>query len=157
MYLEYMHVQCVHYMHVQRFYLLQPAGDNLCWPHVSSVENIRLHPPPRAHLRRTKVSRKLLDPEPDPDPHQFADDKPQCVKYEPIFSNFTRIWAFIWKLGSGSGSASDINQNPHPHRDPHEGDESNPDPHQRGADPQHGLKEIQIIRGSLCTCISWWS
>jgi hypothetical protein len=22
--------------------------------------------------------------DPDPDPHQFADDKPKCVKYEPI-------------------------------------------------------------------------
>jgi hypothetical protein len=25
-----------------------------------------------------------LDPEPDTDPHQFTDDKPKCMKYEPI-------------------------------------------------------------------------
>jgi hypothetical protein len=25
-----------------------------------------------------------LDPEPDPDPHQFADDKPKRMEYEPI-------------------------------------------------------------------------
>jgi hypothetical protein len=22
--------------------------------------------------------------EPDPDPHQFADDKPKCMEYEPV-------------------------------------------------------------------------
>jgi hypothetical protein len=41
------------------------------------------------------------------------------------------VWAFIWKLGSGSGSASNKNQNPDPDLDPHQGDESNPDPHQK--------------------------
>ncbi len=43
-----------------------------------------------------------LDPEPDP--HQFAEDKPKCLEYE--YNTFSRILAFIWKLGSGSGSRS---------------------------------------------------
>jgi hypothetical protein len=25
-----------------------------------------------------------LDPESDPDPHQFADDEPKCMEHEPI-------------------------------------------------------------------------
>jgi hypothetical protein len=28
------------------------------------------------------------------------------MKYEPIFEHFFKVWAFIWKLGSGFGSAS---------------------------------------------------
>jgi hypothetical protein len=28
------------------------------------------------------------DPEPDQDPHQFADDKPKCMEYEPILTLF---------------------------------------------------------------------
>ncbi len=33
-----------------------------------------------------------LDPEPDPDPHQFADEKPKFIKYDPIvFEHFSRV------------------------------------------------------------------
>jgi hypothetical protein len=32
-----------------------------------------------------------LDPEMDPDPHQFADVKPKCMEYEPIFITFSRV------------------------------------------------------------------
>ncbi len=68
-----------------------------------------------------------LDEEPDPDGHQFADDKPKCMDYEPIRAIF-RVWAFIWKLESGSGSASgwkvgsrsESNKNPDLHPDPHQ-------------------------------------
>ncbi len=41
----------------------------------------------------------------DPDPHQFSDEKPKCMEYEPIWVlTISRVWAFIWKLGSGSAS-----------------------------------------------------
>ncbi len=40
-----------------------------------------------------------------PDPHQFADDKPQCRYWIWAYlSTCSRFWAFIWKLGSVSGS-----------------------------------------------------
>ncbi len=66
-------------------------------------------------------------------------------------SNFSRVWAFIWNLGSGSGfasgwkngSASLPNKNP----DPHQGDQSNPEQH---PDPKHCFS---VAPGTLCsTC-----
>ncbi len=45
-----------------------------------------------------------LDSEPDPYPQQFA-DLPKCVGYEPVWALF-KVWAFLWKLGSGSWSGS---------------------------------------------------
>jgi hypothetical protein len=30
-----------------------------------------------------------LDPEPDPDPHHFADDKPKCMEYEHFFKGLS--------------------------------------------------------------------
>ncbi len=50
-------------------------------------------------------------------------------------STFSRVWAFIWKMGSGSrscwkvesGSASKKNQNPDPFLDSHQGEKSIPD------------------------------
>jgi hypothetical protein len=42
-----------------------------------------------------------LDPEPNQDPQQFADDKPKCMEYEPILKLFQGF-----ELGFGSGSAS---------------------------------------------------
>jgi hypothetical protein len=32
--------------------------------------------------------------------------KPKCMEYEPIWELFSRIWTFIWQLGSEFGSAS---------------------------------------------------
>jgi hypothetical protein len=44
-----------------------------------------------------------MDPEPDPEPHKFADDKPKCMEYEWILELFrgfepfleARIWISI--------------------------------------------------------------
>jgi hypothetical protein len=52
------------------------------------------------------------------------------------------IWIqirFLVKVGRGSGSAANKNQNPVLLPDPHQGDKSNPDQHQRDADPQHWI------------------
>jgi hypothetical protein len=53
--------------------------------------NLDPHPDPHPH--------KMKNPHPDtsdnldlkPDPHQFADDKPKCVEYEPILAIFQRF------------------------------------------------------------------
>ncbi len=49
---------------------------------------------------RVCIQRDKLDPEPDPDLHQFADDKPKCMEYEPIwaiFQGFEPLFG-IWDL-----------------------------------------------------------
>ncbi len=38
-----------------------------------------------------------LHPEPDLDPHQFADDKPKCMEYEPIWALFQEFGAPIFQ------------------------------------------------------------
>jgi hypothetical protein len=46
-----------------------------------------------------------LDPDPDTDLLQFADDKSKCMDYEPrYFSTFLRFRVFNSELGSGSAS-----------------------------------------------------
>jgi hypothetical protein len=40
-------------------------------------------------------------------------------------------------MAEKSGSDQTKNQNPNPHPDLHQGDKSNPDPHQSEADSQH--------------------
>jgi hypothetical protein len=35
-----------------------------------------------------------LDPETVPDPHQFADDKPKCMEYEPNLAPFKGLTLF---------------------------------------------------------------
>ncbi len=57
-----------------------------------------------------------MDPEQDPDLHQFA-DKPKCVEYEPT-------WALIQDFEPLFGS---LELEP----DPHQHEESDPDPHPR--------------------------
>jgi hypothetical protein len=44
----------------------------------ASNENQNLYPHPALHQS------DKLDTKPDPDPHQFADDKPKCMDNEPI-------------------------------------------------------------------------
>ncbi len=46
----------------------------------------------------------------DPDPNQFADDKPKCMEYELIWALLSRFCAFILKLGSGSASKWKVGQ-----------------------------------------------
>jgi hypothetical protein len=56
---------------------------------------------------RIRIKFYKLDPEPDPDSHQFADVKPECVEYEPILAFFQGSGygsASGWKIGSGSAS-----------------------------------------------------
>jgi hypothetical protein len=36
------------------------------------------------HQDKDPHKKDMLDPELDPDPHQFADDKPKCMEYEPF-------------------------------------------------------------------------
>ncbi len=44
----------------------------------------RKHSSPVLWIRiRTKLKGKIVD-QVDPDPHQFADDKPKCMEYEPF-------------------------------------------------------------------------
>jgi hypothetical protein len=51
-----------------------------------------------------------LDPEPDP--HQFADDKPKCMEYEPILAIFQGFESLLGSL--------DLDSDPEP--DPHPGE-----------------------------------
>jgi hypothetical protein len=46
-----------------------------------------------------------LNPEQDPDPHQFVIVKPKCMEFEPILALLQGFDPFL-KLGSGSGSGS---------------------------------------------------
>ncbi len=39
--------------------------------------------------------------DPDSDPHQFTDDKPKFMEYEPILALSRGFRASPWKLGSG--------------------------------------------------------
>jgi hypothetical protein len=69
--------------------------------------NLDPHPDSHPHQLKIRIRIKIytLDPELDPDPHQFADFKPKCMEYEPILELFKGLSLFL-KLGSGSGSAS---------------------------------------------------
>ncbi len=58
----------------------------------------------------------VVDPDPHPDPHQFADNKPKCTKYEPIWALFQGLEPLFCSL------------------------DRDPDPRQRNADPQNCLK-----------------
>jgi hypothetical protein len=53
--------------------------------------NLDQHPDPHQLKIRIRIKIYKLDPEPDQDPHQFADVKPKCMEYEPIFSTFSRV------------------------------------------------------------------
>jgi hypothetical protein len=73
---------------------------------------------------RIRIKRKIririkifkLDPEPDLDPHQFADVKPN-------------VWNMSLDPDPYQGEKSDPHQLKNPNPDPHQGDKSNPDPH----------------------------
>jgi hypothetical protein len=59
----------------------------------------------------------------DTEPHQFGDDKPKCMEYDPfgaLFHGFESLFASL---------------NP----DPLKRDKQDPDPRQGDADPQHCL------------------
>jgi hypothetical protein len=63
-----------------------------------------------------KIYKLDPEPDPDPDPHQFADVKPKCMEYEPIFQGFEPFFKGSgagsgsgWKVGSGSVSRSALN------------------------------------------------
>ncbi len=55
----------------------------------TSFGNLDPHHPYQIKIRMVRIQIRIkiykLDPEPDPDPHQFADVKPKCMEYEPIF------------------------------------------------------------------------
>jgi hypothetical protein len=62
--------------------------------------NLDMHPDPHPHQITIRIRIRIkiykLDPEADPDPHQFADVKPKCIEYEPILDFFkARIWIRI--------------------------------------------------------------
>jgi hypothetical protein len=89
----------------------------------------------------------------------------QCVpiEYEPILEPFqgfeplfrSRIWIRI-RIRVKVGSASNKNQNTHPFSDPHQGDgKSNPDPHQRDADPQRCLYSYQVAESWMRSSRAW--
>ncbi len=66
-------------------------------------------------------------------------------------STFSRVWALIWKLGSGSGfgSASNKNQNPHPYTH-----QSDADPQQWFPDPLSMQKTLgTVVKQVLCCCL----
>jgi hypothetical protein len=42
----------------------------------------------RIRIRKDPRHFGILAPHLDPDPHQFADDKPKCLEYEPILALF---------------------------------------------------------------------
>jgi hypothetical protein len=103
-------------------------------------DNLDPHPHQIKIQIRIRIKIYKLHPEANPDPHQFADNKRKCMKYEPIFALFHGFEPFF-KLGPldpdpHQGEKSD----PDPHQDPqqiknqnpdnHQGDKSNPDPHQ---------------------------
>jgi hypothetical protein len=78
------------------------------------------------------------DPDPhlsdklDLDPHQFTDDKPKCMEYDPTWALFKSLSFYLEariRIRIRKGEKWDP--------DPHESDKSDPDPHQRDADPQH--------------------
>jgi hypothetical protein len=53
-------------------------------PEPHNFGNLDLHPHKKnqdPHLDPHQSDK--LDPEPDPDLHQFADDKPKCMEYDP--------------------------------------------------------------------------
>jgi hypothetical protein len=64
--------------------------------------NLYPHPDPQPHQIKIRIRIIIyrLDPEPDLDPHQFADVKQKCMEYEPILALFkgfepvfeARIW-----------------------------------------------------------------
>ena len=68
-----------------------------------------LDPHPSLHSRQIKIRIRIkmfkLNPEQDPDPHQFVIVKPKCMEFEPILALLQGFDPFL-KLGSGSGSGS---------------------------------------------------
>jgi hypothetical protein len=76
----------------------------------------------------------MLDPESDPHPHQFADDKPKRLEYELILALFQ---GFEPSFGSKESHPHQINRNPVSLQ----GGKSNPNPdpdlYQWDAHPQH--------------------
>ncbi len=54
---------------------------------------IRVDPDPYLHLDPHQSDK--LDPETDPDPHQFADVKPECMEYEPILALFKALSIYL--------------------------------------------------------------
>jgi hypothetical protein len=76
-------------------------------PDPDHIDNLDPHPDPHLHQIKIRIRIKMytLDPESDPDPHQFSDVKPKCMKYAPILALFHSFEPFL-KLGFGSGSTS---------------------------------------------------
>ncbi len=119
----------------------QCSGSGSAWIRMNPHHFGSLDPHP--HEKKSESASKLKAG-PEPDPAWFNLQMPnQNDGLWAYFSIFSRVWALIWKLGSGSGSASGwkvgsgsaSNKNLNP--DPNQGDNSNPDPHQSDADPQH--------------------
>jgi hypothetical protein len=62
-------------------------------PH--NFDNLDPHPDPHQIKIRFHIKIYKLDPEPDLDPHQFADVKPKCMEYEPILAFFQGFEPFF--------------------------------------------------------------
>jgi hypothetical protein len=79
-----------------------------CWRSGSGSSGIRIKSEGRIRI-------EVMDPDSDPDPHHFADEKPKCMEYGPI-------WAFT-VFGSKDPHQSG-KQDPDP--DPHQSDRQDP-------------------------------
>jgi hypothetical protein len=45
----------------------------------------------RIRIKKIRIKIYKLDPEKDPDPHQFADVKPKCIEYAPYLALFQEV------------------------------------------------------------------
>jgi hypothetical protein len=57
------------------------------------------------HPHQIKIRIRIKIYKLDPDPLQFADVKPKCMEYDPIYCKHFQGFEPFFKLGSGSGSA----------------------------------------------------
>jgi hypothetical protein len=48
----------------------------------------------RIHIKKNPDPYRSDKLNPEPEPHQFADDKPNCMEYEPILALFTKGLSF---------------------------------------------------------------
>ncbi len=82
----------VKFVNRRAWHEIQCCGSGSAWVRINLKGTIQIH-------RNNKL---------DPDPHQFADDKPKWNGIWAYLSTFSRFWAFIWKLGSGSASKWEV-------------------------------------------------
>jgi hypothetical protein len=129
---------------------------SVVYPDPHNFGNLNSHPDPHSHEIKIRIRIKIfkLDPERDPDPHQFADVKPKCTEYEPILALFQGFEPLFKATdpdphqGENPDPHQIKNQNLDPYQDPYQGEKSNSDPHQGDADPQHCHSLLPRTAGS---------